>query len=554
MDILQDAYKVSNNSAKPDNVELLSSQQKSFESIVKAPYHSFYDHASRSVESPYTSLGSGRSSYASYKPGSYSSLRAKSLKANEQHESKSKAVMKALQNLQHKINALEVDRAKAESNLKTLATETSEYKEILKQKQDHSTSFRSPLSTKRESYSEELENQLESAQVRCETLEKQLEYMRKVMVDKHHPYPNSSPTITPRKHTQSTWSNNSTLNDIQQLRKDSPPPDAKTRTKTLKPVQESPALEKLNGLEKEHLKLSTSQSQAENKIRELEERIREESHCRKLLEDKANELEQVVAQSQSKNNTKRVTLDTKIQETKKRKLKKKVVAQKASTSSKSTTPRSPRQQTPTSPNHYLLNLANIPFVVGQSTTRSHSVGANVQNVLSIMKSHSKLCKSGEACRHSPPRRSLKNRLPRTKNDLQTLLDGLVEEFEQLGNDHRLTVEKLDRETSDALRNNNEKKLAKIIRKMESKGQQISTIREFLESSTNLPQRKSFHGSNNRVTLGSQEIEVVTTIRAPKNGRPSTASAVELRTNKNLELLKKAQKLQCQLQKNDLKWE
>ena len=44
------------------------------------------------------------------------------------------AVMEALEGLQGKICQLELDRAQAENNLKSLATETSEYKDLLHQK------------------------------------------------------------------------------------------------------------------------------------------------------------------------------------------------------------------------------------------------------------------------------------------------------------------------------------------------------------------------------------------------------------------------------------
>ena len=63
--------------------------------------------------------------------------------------------MNALHNLQEKIGTLEVDRAKAESNLRSLATETSEYKELLKQKHNQSSfSIGSLSSTKRDPHSE----------------------------------------------------------------------------------------------------------------------------------------------------------------------------------------------------------------------------------------------------------------------------------------------------------------------------------------------------------------------------------------------------------------
>ncbi|NWY72644.1 CEP57 protein, partial [Erithacus rubecula] len=42
--------------------------------------------------------------------------------------------------------------------------------------------------------------------------------------------------------------------------------------------------------------------------------------------------------------------------------------------------------------HYRLCLGDVPFVAGKSTSPSHSVGANVQHVLHLMKHHTKaLC-------------------------------------------------------------------------------------------------------------------------------------------------------------------
>ena len=65
------------------------------------------------------------------------------------------AVLAALQNLQEKIGTLEVDRVKAETNLRSLTAETSEYKELLKQKFDNtSSSLGSHDTTKRDSQSE----------------------------------------------------------------------------------------------------------------------------------------------------------------------------------------------------------------------------------------------------------------------------------------------------------------------------------------------------------------------------------------------------------------
>ncbi|NXM70929.1 CEP57 protein, partial [Serilophus lunatus] len=47
---------------------------------------------------------------------------------------------------------------------------------------------------------------------------------------------------------------------------------------------------------------------------------------------------------------------------------------------------------PSLPPHYRLCLGDVPFVAGKSTSPSHSVAANVQHVLHLMKQHTKaLC-------------------------------------------------------------------------------------------------------------------------------------------------------------------
>ena len=65
----------------------------------------------------------------------YLSLRAKAEKGHVKFESRTKAVMDALQGLQSKIRKIESDRSSAEMNLKCLALETKDYKELIKLKE-----------------------------------------------------------------------------------------------------------------------------------------------------------------------------------------------------------------------------------------------------------------------------------------------------------------------------------------------------------------------------------------------------------------------------------
>lgn len=115
----------------------------------------------------------------------------------------------------------------------------------------------------------ELENQLESAQSRCLTLEKQLENMRKMMQGQHQQSGVPRDQRTPRQ-SATTLSHHLKQGPSQSKRPSpspvkEPPSHSSTlvASRMLERVEESPALEKLNGLEREHVKLSLSQSQAE---------------------------------------------------------------------------------------------------------------------------------------------------------------------------------------------------------------------------------------------------------------------------------------------------
>lgn len=122
-------------------------------------------------------------------------------------------------------------------------------------------------------------------------------------------------------------------------------------------------------------------------------------------------------------------------------------------------------------------------------------------------------------------------------------------------EHRQLSERIEVEENEILRRSDEKDLSQLYNKLEAKGKQISMIREVLKSSsqTNVAPASApkQHSSGSKLKLGPQEIEVVTTIRAPM--KTSTARS-DTKGNTNLDLLKKVRKLQYTLQKDDLKWD
>lgn len=115
-------------------------------------------------------------------------------------------------------------------------------------------------------------------------------------------------------------------------------------------------------------------------------------------------------------------------------------------------------------------------------------------------------------------------------------------------EHRTLVTRLQEERPPVVLKDLKRDLDRVIERMETKGKQINTIRDLLKN-TPATSARSANGVNNRISVGSGEVEVVTTIRSARR-----KSALDVKTNKNLEFLKDVKKLQYTLQKDDLKWE
>ncbi|NWY50920.1 CE57L protein, partial [Chionis minor] len=168
------------------------------------------------------------------------------------------AVMAALKTLQEKIHRLELEKSQAEDNLCSLSIAAAQYKKALEHESYKKDKAHQELMQQRKDVSV----QLNAAQSRCSLLEKQLDYMRKMV---------SSAELEKKM----------VLEQQAQLQKEEDQNWLELHAK----------LEKLEMLEKECLKLSATQRTAEDKIRHLEEKLRKEEHQRKLIQDKTAQLQ-----------------------------------------------------------------------------------------------------------------------------------------------------------------------------------------------------------------------------------------------------------------------
>ncbi|XP_071819395.1 centrosomal protein of 57 kDa-like [Apostichopus japonicus] len=457
-------------------------------------------------------------------------------------ESSSK-VISALRDLQEKIKRMELERTAAERRLNSLSKETTQYRDVLNQKQTQSIETTAELSQR----TQELQGQLSQAESRCGVVEKQLAHMRKL---------------------------------VQRAEKDR---DLAMRQRDLddaytvraKETELQSQQDRLNQLERERQRLKVTQSAAEGKIRDLEERIVEEQHQRKLIQDRAAEL-QTVAE------TNRILLEAEKASPKdkqpKRKRKTKRRDHRTSPSrvtartspSRVTARTSLSRVTPTaSPQHLRVNVGKIPFVAGQSTTPSHSINANLQSVLALMKTHNPAwCVNGVNSPHGvgPPRkrtgkiRRVASSGPSSDNcDLSDLLQCLQDEFGVMGCEHQELAKQIQDAEDSNLREDLERELDHLVARMELKGQQISKLKRHQEQLSEKKTRKTralptkSKGQSNKKQSGDSEVQVITTVRTKGRGaRPISVEGNQMQ--RGVRMLRDMQTLQTSLRRDDLSWD
>ncbi|CAH1225589.1 CEP57 [Branchiostoma lanceolatum] len=440
-------------------------------------------------------------------------------------ESNSRAVISALKGLQDKIRKLELERTLAEDNLRSLASETQQYKNSLHKRDSEEEEERlevrePPIPLSR--HSQEIESQLSAAEMRCNLLEKQLDYMRKMVQNAE------------------TERNRAMERQVALERER----DTFTRRESLGKA------DKLADLEREQQKLVAMQTLAENKIKELQERLKEEQHQRKLVQQRTAEL-------QTQAETNRILLEAASPQSSPKPKKKKVKKKKAPKQQLSSRPRT--QPGP----HYRLNLGDIPFVAGKATTPSHSLGANVQRVISIMKRHTPaLCNDQMANRKTArklmPSSGESSTASASESELSDLLKGLQDEFGQMSFEHQDLTQQI-REAEDTLgREDLERELEQLVRRMEAKGEQIAKLRKHkmqLKKHKSKPRSADVKSVAIPMTEHASEVQVVTTVTTKGSGAAPikvvrNPGQVEVKRR----MLKDMQTLQTSLRRDDLYWD
>ncbi|KAM6279654.1 centrosomal protein CEP57L1 isoform 2-T2 [Porphyrio hochstetteri] len=393
------------------------------------------------------------------------------------------AVVAALKTLQEKILRLELEKSQAEDNLCSLSIAAAQYKKALEHESDKKDTACQELMQQRKDVSV----QLNAAQSRCSLLEKQLDYMRKMV-------------------SSAELERKMVLEQQAQLQKEEDQNWLELHAK----------LEKLEMLEEECVKLSATQRIAEDKIKHLEEKLCKEEYRRKLIQDKT-------AQLQTGFEINRILM------------------------SSVTSQNEPKKE----------NGKNKK--TKKSVSSSHSVSANVQSVLHIMKHrnpHLSSRSQGGAtpgiAGHSALSESSVSTSPAATRSLSDLLLAIQDELGRMSFEYQELLKQIE-ETQDAkVCEDLERELDCLVKQMEIKAVQISKLKKHQASVQKLKSKtqKLKQGAVRAKLKCSDQKEAKKT--AVRESMPKSSPGQKSRSS--LQLLKTVRKLQSSLKKNDIMWE
>ncbi|XP_053566598.1 centrosomal protein CEP57L1 [Bombina bombina] len=415
-----------------------------------------------------------------------------------------KALLSALRTLQEKVCRLEQEKSHAYHHITSLSKEATQEKTSdgcgrPHEKQQNDTAI-----------------QLDAVQQRCTLLEKQLDYMRKMI-------------------------RNAEMEKNLLLQQESLHQEDNTHDT----IQVQSKLEKLDILERECSHLKATQKLAENKLHQLEEKLSAEEQQRKMMQDKAAQIQTGLEESKRLMSS----VSTKNAPEKKERKKKKKLSKNKETHHPTFYPRA----------------GDLPFVAGKSTSSSHSLSANVQTVLHMMKHQSQRVSPrrpvSAVCKTYRMPKSNWGRIPtatsKATDSLSDLLLALQDELEQMSFEHQDLLKQIHETQNHEIREDLERELEYLVKQMETKSDQILKLKQHQENVVKLKKRvqttkipaTSAQSAEDK-NIRSSEVQVT----PRKNQAILTKSTPIPRSKTSLDLLKNVQKIQMTLKKDDIMWE
>ncbi|KPP77462.1 centrosomal protein cep57l1-like [Scleropages formosus] len=422
------------------------------------------------------------------------------------------AVIAALKSLQEKMRRLELEKVQAEQNMKQISQAAQRYRSS-GDPEGNSTTEEASATNQGDPTSV---LKLQSTEARCALLEKQLDYMRKMveMAEQDKRSTEEKQVLFVCRGPQVCF----TLS---------------TREKLKDHADICSKLQKVEKLERECLKFTSSQSEAEKKIELLEQKLHKEEQERKLVQEKTAELQREVEED--------LLLCSSAPAGGQQRKKTKAVR-------KTATVRSVSLGSPC-----VSRAKQLPFVAGMSTSPSHSVHANIQSVLHMMK-HRGPQPWGRSHAHLRPVAKLSPRACGTLSSSQgipalgslgDLLLELQEELEEMSLEHQELMKQIEETRKCELREDLERELDCLVQRMEEKGAQISQLRKHQLAVERLKQRAQMPKSRTaRINsgTGSKRRSMRPLLSSPESNRspskpPSQGNQSSVRGPKGVQRLK-----------------
>uniref|UniRef100_A0A671V6G3 Centrosomal protein 57kDa-like protein 1 n=1 Tax=Sparus aurata TaxID=8175 RepID=A0A671V6G3_SPAAU len=452
----------------------------------------------------------------------------------------SRAVVDALKTLQQKIRRLELERKQAEKSYKQFSHDAQNHEQL-------TASYTMPgqpvasLPETDKSEKQEIDSKLQSAEARCKVLEKQLDYMRK-MVENAKKEKNALMEDQASLQNQRPSSSNS-QSQREKLEKLESECLKLSRTQALAEVNHGFPIDRLgtNDHHKLNDRITISISLCfQAKLSILEQKLLKEEHERQLVQEKADMLQRELD----------INLRLSVPTSEEIKLKKKT----------RTTKKTSRQNERASPSSLRHN--KMPFVAGTSTSPSHSVHANVQSILHMMKHHQpQLCERMSALHKSAcgARKSLQkdfsppsstsykpdgelDQAERSLGSLSDLLLALQDELGQMSFEHQELVGQIDATQEREHRQDLQRELERLVARMEEKGAQITKLRKHQRTVHKMTQNQP----------PAEEHAAKKLIKPPVKAKCKAKKG--LTAQNNLQLLRETQKFRNSLKQDDLSWE
>ncbi|XP_069812848.1 centrosomal protein cep57l1-like, partial [Dendropsophus ebraccatus] len=204
-----------------------------------------------------------------------------------------------------------------------------------------------------------------------------------------------------------------------------------------------------------------------------------------------------------------------------------------------------------------VKTGDLPFVAGKSTSTSHSLSANVQSVLHMMKHRSQSPAVAQQRSRSVGRKPCSRSLGINKtsatythsagDSLTDLLLDLQGELEEMSFDHQELLKQINDMKDNDLREDLEREMDCLVKQMETKSDQILKLRRH-QANTSCCRG----GSQSRYTSYPRRKEIPVT--PMKMGETLSRSTPTSTSKASLQLLKNVQKIQMTLKKDDIMWE